>query len=199
MDKHKQKINGPSFHPTRQALPKLSLFQDKEGGRQDSVECQISSDLGSAIKKSQLCYSFNDDLKLPIVPPKTILPMTTPTVSPDKNETLNDNHSTANNTVVDSGEFENLKIVLESYLFGTLKSRENYLLSPKEVLILKYLLKKKFFYSQGCDFAKNIDALEGEHIIDFLHTHPQKKRTQVLKRMIFTNVWKHMLRSGVDI
>lgn len=95
--------------------------------------------------------------------------------------------------------FLGLKTLLYEYLFGSLSEEKKFPLDAREMVLLKYLLKKKFCYSHRADFASKIELVCAENVVAFLRRHPQKKRTQLFKRMVFTKFWKSLVNRGVDV
>mgnify|MGYP003589981482 CR=1 FL=1 len=95
-------------------------------------------------------------------------------------------------------DFGELKSMLRDYLFGKLDLSKKICLSEREVIILKFLLRKKFFYSHCTQFAHKIEKITAETALQFLCDNPQKKRTQLFKRMIFTKFWKYLKDSGIE-
>lgn len=95
--------------------------------------------------------------------------------------------------------FENLRSILRDYLFGKLKPKEQYSLEPRELAVLKYLLKKKFLYTHNADFIRQISNINAGNAVSFLAEHPQRKRTQVFKRMVFTNFWRFMRENKFNV
>lgn len=102
-------------------------------------------------------------------------------------------------SLLPESDFSELSLLLKDYLFGTLSLEKEYRLDKREMLALKYLLKKKFCYSHRADFGSKVDLICSENVVNFLRRHPQKKRTQLFKRMVFTKFWKSKLASGVSI
>lgn len=102
-------------------------------------------------------------------------------------------------SLLPTSDFSRLSLLLKDYLFGNFSGEKEYLLDKREMLVLKYLLKKKFCYSHRADFSSKVDLVCSENVVNFLRRHPQKKRTQLFKRMVFTKFWKSKLASGVNI
>lgn len=96
-------------------------------------------------------------------------------------------------------DFSALKELLRDYLFGRIDFSKSYSLSERELILLKYLLQKKFFYSNCSGLSRRIASITAFSAAQFLHEHPLKKRTQLLKRMIFTKFWKYQKQKGIDV
>lgn len=94
--------------------------------------------------------------------------------------------------------FRSLNELLRDYLFGKVEAEKDYDLSEREVVLLKYLLKKKFYYSNCSEFSKRVAKIKKDNASQFLIDNPQKKRTQLLKRMLFTKFWKFLKLKGID-
>lgn len=89
-------------------------------------------------------------------------------------------------------EYKNLKSILKDYLFGKINLSKKFSISDSDLNVLKYLLKKKLFYSHNANFIKKVDSLTLECAPKFLYSHPFRKRLQVFKKMVFSKFLKFM-------
>ena len=96
-------------------------------------------------------------------------------------------------------DFSVLKEILSDYLFGCLSPSRRYPISQKELFVLRYLLRRKFFYSSKTSLTSKLDSLTTENCLAFLLAHPQRKRTQLFKRMVFTKFWRYATVQGGDV
>lgn len=96
-------------------------------------------------------------------------------------------------------DFSVLKEILSDYLFGCLSPSRVYPISQKELFVLRYLLRRKFFYSSKTSLTSKLDSLTADNCLGFLLAHPQRKRTQLFKRMVFTKFWRYATAQGGDV
>lgn len=96
-------------------------------------------------------------------------------------------------------EFAGLKGLLRDYLYFGLSSAKDYNLTDSELRIFKFLLKKKFIFSQSSPFERGLERLERDSVVPFLLKFPMKKRTHLYKKMIFIKFWKFLEISGSNV
>ena len=94
---------------------------------------------------------------------------------------------------------ESLKQLLRDYLFGALDEKLGYRLSERDLEILRFILRKKVLFSNSALRNSKIASLRQEDVTAFLKQNPPFKRPQILKRVVFTNLWKFCLQQGHDL
>lgn len=187
-------MNSPPIHdgtarPRRPITIKLGfLAKDAEASPSCHSEDQSNRFLDSAVRVSASPFLFDKPGEL------------SPTLNSNiQNAVLPADESDTFFAGLPRTDYAGLREVLEEYLFGDVSKKKGLRIADRELFVLKFLLRKKFFYSHRVDFLRQIDAITPHNFAEFLQKYPQKKRTQLYKRMVFTKAWKYLTSKGIYV
>lgn len=101
-------------------------------------------------------------------------------------------------------DFRGLRAVLASYLFDGVSRECGIQLSPRELEVLKFLLRKKFLFSHSRAVNSEISSISALNFAEFLEKNRPHNRTQLYKRTVFTNFCAYLgcgggVREGVAL